>query len=254
MNLLVVLLTFNRKEYSQKTLDNLIATIKVPHYILAVDNASTDGTQEWLQKELHDGRINKIVLNEENFYPGKAMNIAWTEGIALYPEATHLMRLDNDMKLEPGWDEICQKYFEKIPNLGQIGLEHGAIEHPDAMSMSLKFDDLTLVYWPGNVGGPNIITRRVWEQGLRYREDKWDHHGLNRPTPQEDALFSMDINQAGYLFGHTIEKIGVTFANHTNWKDYPEYYLKTMKERGYDDVYRDTLRELEEQSSNAASK
>lgn len=250
MQLLIVLLTYNRLKYTKRTLKCLLDTVTVPHYIVAVDNNSTDGTQDWLQKNKH---IDHVILNPENYYPGKAMNIAWAEGLRKYPQATHLMRLDNDMKLKPGWDIICQKYFKNIPNLGQLGYEHEAIEHPDAMNMSLNINGMTLVYWPGNIGGPCIISRSVWEHGLRYRENTWNDYGMNRPTPQEDAYFSMNIGNAGFLFGHTLENIGTTFANESNWKDYPEYYIKTMGERGYNNVYREQLDKLKQQSADAAS-
>jgi hypothetical protein len=51
---------------------------------------------------------------------------------------------------------------------------------------------------------------------------------------QEDSRFSREILAKGYYVGHMIENLSRTFANPSNWKDYPEYYQKTMSERGYD--------------------
>lgn len=243
MRLLIVLLTYNRLEYTKRTLKSLLDTIDTPYYLLAVDNNSTDGTQEWLKK---NKKINHVILNPDNYYPGKAMNIAWTEGIRLYPEATHLMRLDNDIILKKSWDKVCQKYFEAIPNLGQLGYEHTAIEHPEAETMMLDINGKHLYFWPGNIGGPCIISRQVWEDGLRYKEDRWNHRNSNYPWPQEDSFFSRDIALKGYLFGHTEENIGMTFADASNWDDYPEYYIQTMTERGYKNVYKETLDRLKE--------
>lgn len=234
MKLVVALITYNRKEYSQRTLKDFFLTVKVPYHLVIIDNNSTDGTQQWLTTDLPLRKENiTVILNPENYYPGKACNIAWQEGLKKFPEATHLMRLDNDMHLEDGWDSVVENYFETIPELGQVGLDHSAIENPDAEKAEQTFNGLGLNPWPGNVGGPNVISRAVWDKGLRYDETRWQHFGTDKPTPQEDCKFSMAIQQAGFLMGHITEKIAWTFANQENWNEYPEYYKKTMSERGY---------------------
>lgn len=48
-------------------------------------------------------------------------------------------------------------------------------------------------------------------------------------------MFSKAIQNQGFLTGHMTENLSRTFANESNWKDYPEYYKKTMEDRGYDD-------------------
>lgn len=232
MRLLIVLITYNRLAYTQQTLRNLLRTIELPFYLVVVDNASTDGTVEWLQGHEKRNKIDKIIFNPDNYYPGKATNIGWEEGLKDYPEATHLMRLDNDMHFEKGWDLAAEDYFKKIPELGQLGLDHEAIEHPKAALRVLEINGKSLNPWPGCVGGPNIIRRKLWDIGLRYMELMWND-GRNSPL-QEDSQFSKAIQGAGYLTGHMTENLSRTFANKDNWKEYPEYYKKTMLERGYD--------------------
>jgi glycosyltransferase involved in cell wall biosynthesis len=55
--------------------------------LVAVDNASHDGTQLYLKNQERAGIINKVILNPENYYPGKATNIGWEEGIKAYPRS-----------------------------------------------------------------------------------------------------------------------------------------------------------------------
>lgn len=235
MKLLICLVTFNRLAYTQNTLRNLwVTTSDECDYLLVVsDNASTDGTQEYLRKLKDRGRANLIILNPENYYPGKATNIGWSAGLEVY-DATHLMRLDNDMQLTPHWDRRVEAYFNAIPELGQLGIEHEAIETPEAELYKRTINGFTINEWPGSVGGPSIIPRRVWEQGLRYDETPWNHSRPNVPAQQEDSKFSLAIKAKGYLVGHAQEKLGRTFANSSNWSDYPDYYRKTMTERGYE--------------------
>lgn len=232
MKLLIVLITYNRKAYTQRTLRELWKTIEVPYQIIAVDNNSTDGTKEYLTSLEKRYRLDKAILNPDNYYPGKATNIGWEEGVKLFPDVTHLMRLDNDMHFEKGWDKVAQSYFEAIPELGQLGLDHEAIEHPKAALREQYINGKTINPWPGCVGGPNIIPKAIWDMGLRYEELMWND-GRNEPL-QEDSRFSKAIQSKGYLTGHMTENLARTFANKDNWKDYPDYYKKTMKDRGYD--------------------
>src|SRR5688572_24144843 len=133
MKLLIVLITFNRLAYTKRTLRELWGTAELPYYLIVVDNNSTDGTQEYLTRLEKRYRIDKAILNPDNYYPGKATNIGWEQGLKDFPEATHLMRLDNDMHLEKGWQSTAESYFKAIPELGQLGLDHEAIEHPKAV-------------------------------------------------------------------------------------------------------------------------
>jgi glycosyltransferase involved in cell wall biosynthesis len=233
MRLLISLITYNRLDYTKKTLRSLWHTIEVPYYIVIVDNASTDGTAEYLQRLGEGPKIDKVILNPDNYYPGRATNIGWEEGLKEYPDATHLMRLDNDMKLEKGWDTTAEEYFHSIPELGQLGLDHEAIEHPSAVLREMEINGMTINTWPGCVGGPCIVRRSVWDEGLRYDELRWDD-GRNSPL-QEDSQFSKKIKARGYLVGHMTHDLGRTFANASNWHEHADYYKKTMTERGYGD-------------------
>lgn len=130
-----------------------------------------------------------------------------------------------------------------MPSLGQLGIEHEAIENPKALGHEVTVGGKTINRFPGNVGGPNIISRAVWDKGLRYSEAKWEALAKNIPTPQEDTTFSRDIERAGFLMGHMTDKLAWTFANKDNWHEYPEYYKKTMSERGYDRLLEEVLNE-----------
>ena len=241
MKLLVVLITYNRLKYTKQTLRDFWNTIEVPYYLVIVDNNSNDGTREYLQSLRKRGRADMIILNPDNYYPGKACNIGWNEGLKAYPDATHLMRLDNDMHLEKGWDKTVKEYFDAMPSLGQLGIEHEAIENPKAAGHEITIKGKTINRFPGCVGGPCVIRREVWDKGLRYDERPWYAEAKNIPTMQEDSRFSRDIQAAGYLMGHMTERLAWTFANRDNWNEYPEYYKKTMTERGYDRLVDEVL-------------
>lgn len=234
MKLLICLVTYNRLDYTKRTLQSMRHALgeNLDYYLVVVDNASADGTQEYVKKLERRKIANAYILNGENYYPGKACNMGWERGLKFY-EPTHLMRLDNDMHFEKGWFERVEDYFNAIPELGQLGLDHEAIEHPSAELRKRTINGMTINEWPGCVGGPSIITKKIWDLGIRWPELRWNDE--RNSAAQEDSAFSREIQNAGYLVGHTQEELARTFANKTNWQDYPEYYLKTMTDRGYDD-------------------
>lgn len=228
MKLLIAMITHNRLDYTKKTLRSLWATIQIPYYLVIIDNASTDGTQEYLSNLVTRNRANKVILNDTNMYPGKACNIGWIKGLQEYPQATHLMRLDNDMHFEKGWDIRAEEYFKNIDRLGQLGLDFDGGENKTPN----YYNGMGVIEWPGCVGGPNILKRGIFESGIRYDETPWEG---SRSKSQEDSRLSKDIKNDGWLVGHMDERLSWTFATKENWKDYPEYYKKTMYDRGYDE-------------------
>lgn len=226
MKLIICLITYNRLGYTKRTLRSLFNTIELPYFLIVVDNASSDGTPEYLKSLKKRGRIDGLILNSKNYYPGRACNMGWSRASQDYPQATHLMRLDNDMHFEKGWDKRAEEYFDNIDRLGQLGLDFDGGENKTPQ----YYNGMGLIEWPGCVGGPNIIRRTIFETGARYDETPWE--GSNSKL-QEDSKFSRLLKSEGWLVGHMDERLSYTFANKDNWKDYPEYYIKTMTDRDY---------------------
>lgn len=234
MKLLICLITHNRLAYTKRTLRSLWSSTSDgrEYNLIIVDNASNDGSQKYISNLYDRGRIDEFILNSENLYPGKACNLGWEKGMKFNP--THLMRLDNDMMLNKDWDLRVEECFETIPELGQLGIEHEAIEHPKADLYRRQINGLTINEWPGVVGGPMIMPRKLWDLGVRYEELRWDDG--RKSALQEDSKLSMRIKEMGFIVGHAQEELARTFATKQTWKDYPDYYRKTMTERGYTEV------------------
>jgi len=48
LKLHTVFITYNRLELTKRTIESYLETVTLPFSLWVVDNASTDGTQEWI--------------------------------------------------------------------------------------------------------------------------------------------------------------------------------------------------------------
>ena len=186
--LVICVVCHNREAYTRECLESLVANTGQPHRIVAVDNASTDGTPDYLRAMLQAGAIQAAILNDENRYPGAACNLGWREGIRRLPDAAYLVRSDNDMLYERGWDREVHECFQAIPALGQLSTmnmdEHWRNRQSPAPFVPLTEGGKTInVYWT-RVGGNTAIRRILWDAGLRYSDKSW------KEAPYEDRLLS----------------------------------------------------------------
>jgi hypothetical protein len=191
-----VFVTHNRLELTKRTIGSYRETVTLPHTVYVVDNASTDGTQEWLLGETFDG----LSLLDENHYPGFATNLGFSHA----GNASHLHRSDNDVEYRKGWCKEVRARF-KDPSLWQLGLRTLEEEGPH-----------------GNVGGNCVFARAAWEAGIRYPEKPWTQ------VPFEDGAVSGEVVRMGHVWERAqrpcIEHIGIAS------RDDP-YYQQTFIDR-----------------------
>jgi glycosyltransferase involved in cell wall biosynthesis len=232
--ILSCIVTHNRFALTKLTIESYLNATSVDHFLVVVDNDSTDETYDYLQDMYERGYINHLLLYGENLYPGKACNIGWEEGLKLYPQAEFLHRSDNDIIYQTNWDKYSIDKFRGWPELGQFGiLDLKDQFYPGCTPCYETFG--VNIHFP-NVGGNHLTRRELWDHGLRHIEVPWDQRG------DEDVQFSQDVANMGFYFGHSTEHIathlGVWWGNFKD-KDYREYYRRTYKERLKKDIYPD---------------
>lgn len=215
MNLLCVVVTHNRLEYTQRCIDAYLDTCGEP--LIVVDNASTDGTEQLATIRLR-----------RNLFPGAATNIGWHHGLKEHPDTQLLMRLDNDIELLPGWREEVENVFEKIPRVGMLGILNLHEDFPDGARVD-PFEEnghSINTYCPRGVGGNAVIRRELWDKGLRWTPGAWSPGGND-----EDSRFAADVEAAGPGVARVIPTIANNMSFH-RYTDYPEYYQRTAAIRG----------------------
>ncbi len=87
----ICVVTHNRLEYTKACLESISRnTDRSKAIVVVVDNASTDGTVDWLRG--CEGLFDHALFNKMNKYPGAACNQAWMHAINIvgYENVSHL--------------------------------------------------------------------------------------------------------------------------------------------------------------------
>ena len=171
MRLHTVFIAYQRMELTQQAVASYLETVVLPFTYIIVDNKSSDGTRDWLAESGHPH-----LLLDRNYYPGYACNRGWEQAPR---KATLLQRADNDHLFLPGWCDEVQRTFHRQQRLGQLGLR----------------SDEGDWFCKSNVGGNNLIRRKLWDSGLRYDERPWTAYPAGM---SEDSYLSPAVKAMGW--------------------------------------------------------
>jgi GT2 family glycosyltransferase len=105
----VVILNFNGKHFLEKFLPGVVQH-SFPHDIYVADNASSDGSAEYLRKNFPQV---KIVSNDANYGYAKGYNMALKQ-----VEADYYILLNNDVEVTEGWIGKTLALMEYDPWIG----------------------------------------------------------------------------------------------------------------------------------------
>jgi len=173
----IVVVTHNRRELLRRCVENVLAvTSDLTRQIIIWNNASVDGTQEYLD-ELDDPRI-EAVHHHENI----AMN-ARRQALELATQ-DYLIEMDDDIvEAPPNWDEVLLNAYVDLKEFGRLApfLQY---DPTDTASRYLKYLREELGGLPlkvvngirifeGNPGGGcTMISRELYDRVGGYREHR----------------------------------------------------------------------------------
>ena len=114
----IIILTYNNIEFTKVCLKSVLdytSQPKTPFEIIVVDNASTDGTQEYLQG-LSDMHGIKVIYNKENMGFPKGNNQA-----AKIAEGEFLCLMNNDVIVTKDWLSNMLRALRSDAKLAAVG-------------------------------------------------------------------------------------------------------------------------------------
>lgn len=113
----IVVVTYNNLDLTRSCLQSLDEHNNyAPLEIIVVDNASVDGTKEFLSEWVNTAQNRKLILNEEN----RGFSAANNQGLAA-ANGEYLVILNNDTYVTPGWVRTLVKHLQRDKSLGLIG-------------------------------------------------------------------------------------------------------------------------------------
>ena len=112
----IIMLTWNALDYTKKCVNSIQHHTSYPHEIIFVDNASTDGTVEYLRNLVKEHSNYKLIENQENrgFAAGNNQGVAAASG-------EYVLLLNNDVLVSVGWLESLVESLEKDEKIGMVG-------------------------------------------------------------------------------------------------------------------------------------
>ncbi|MGB4661763.1 MAG: glycosyltransferase [Mobilitalea sp.] len=195
----IVIVTFNKLEYTKLCIDSILRfTNKDSYEIIVVDNASSDDTPKWLssQNDL------KVIINAENLGFPKACN----QGIeAIDKDCDSVLLLNNDTVVTENWLTNLRTALLSDDSIGAVGAITNNITYFQNMHTDYKDLDEMQVFARNH----NISDPKKWEDRLKLvgycmliKKTVIDRIGYldERFTPgnYEDNDYSLRIRNAGY--------------------------------------------------------
>lgn len=151
----VIVVTYNNLAFTRDCLASLAADPQGQQLeIIVVDNASTDGSVEFLQ-QWATNTGHSLILNSANLGFAAANN----QGLAL-AKGEFLALLNNDTQVTPGWAQSLRRHLQRNPGLGLIGPVTNNI---------------------GNEAKIDISYPSLRDMPIRARQYTWRHIGLTIP-------------------------------------------------------------------------
>lgn len=113
----VIVLTYNNLDLTRECLSSIEReTDYATHEVIVVDNASSDGTPEFLQQWAQGRPERTVILNSENrgFAAGNNQGLAAARG-------DYFVILNNDTEVSPGWLPTLIGHLHRDPTVGLVG-------------------------------------------------------------------------------------------------------------------------------------
>lgn len=186
MTIDLVFITHNRLAYTKLALASVLAEPTEEFSLTIWDNVSTDGTAEYLRKEMDDPRIADIVFSKKNIGHTAAVNEVWGKS-----NADLLGKLDNDCLVTPGWTRILAQAHQDIENLGVIACWHFFPDDFDYNRARHKIQQF----------GKHRILRHPWTGGTGFLLKRDTFRKFGSMQAKTTTQYWLKIALSGYVNG-----------------------------------------------------
>lgn len=225
-----MMVTYNRLDLTKETFDCIFENTDYPFELIIVDNASTDGTLDYVYKYCGDKLNNhehfrsfKVIPNNEN----KGIAIGRNQALQA-AEGDWLSTLDNDVWVPKGWLSQCIDILSKNPRFGMIGVNMENVRYPLVNINGLEFQEKP----QGNLGTACTVFPRSLHKMIGY----FNWKDYSKKYGIDDSDWGMRVRVAGFRLGY-IKEMGRHLGE--GERDVGEYReFKTKEHDAYVEIFR----------------
>ena len=233
-SIVVLMLTYNQRDKTLDCLSSLLQNEGIPFKILIWDNGSHDGTIAAV-----NGAFPGVLTRYCEANLGVAGGRNASAQIAINElDATHLLFLDNDILVEPGFVGALYEPFESNTAIGQTQAklrfmhDHSRINDGGGARISFVFWRVKPVGFGeidhGQYDAPHSCTS--CGGAMMVRSEVFQELGgfdpLFGPFGPEDLDFSLRLQKAGYRAMYIPKAVGYHQVSHTFGEGYSEEYAR----------------------------
>ncbi len=232
--IVIIILTFNQKEKTLQCLETLYKSSATRYQVIVWDNGSADETAVAIRQSFPDTLVHK---HPTNLGVASGRNAAAKLAIETF-QPTHLLFLDNDILVEPGFVEALYQPFATNNKVGQtqakLRFMHDRARLNDAGGARISF-----LRWQVTPVGYGEIDRGQYDTvkeciacggAMMVRTDVFRELGgfdsLFDPFGPEDMDFSLRLQNAGYQAQYVPQAMAYHAVSHTFGKGYSEDYAR----------------------------
>lgn len=183
----IIIVNWNGKKWLKQCLDSLLQQTYPAVEIIVVDNASTDGSREFISKHY---KTVKLIRNATNSGFAGGNNTGWQHATGKY-----VLLLNNDTYIEPDFLRKFLPVFDKIPNLGSAQCKLVLMDQPEYLDVAGSYwTNSTFLYHYGygkkensakynkplpffsNKGAAMLLSRDIIEAVGLFDEDFWCYY------------------------------------------------------------------------------
>jgi len=198
-----IILNWNGQEHLACCLDSLFHATYPNHHILLVDNASTDGSVDFVRRQYPTV---EVVVNDSNIGFARGNNVGFRH--ALDSGADYVMLLNADTEVEPDWLDGLMDVMEADPEVGICGSKIMMFSQRGLISSCGHDMNLLGFAWDacvGRIDGPRWQEVRevisVCGAALLIRREALEAAGLFDPmyfAYYEDVDLALRVRMCGY--------------------------------------------------------
>lgn len=208
MNIPALMICYNRLDYTKKAFEALKESDC--GVMLLVDNGSTDGTREWLMKQ-----VSERVMVSVNDTGANTIANAMNHFLSVFRNVRHCIKVDNDTIIPK---DFCEKMAKHMEFADIVQAKHYIIPETNKegwKGFTKSMQRKNGLLYNHFVGGSGIMFKREIIKGL-IPETEWAIGGWRewqRQHPRIKKAFCEDVE--------------ITLLDEHGYSDYPEYYKKT---------------------------